>query len=378
MRMKLTTLHHIPSDRRSRFRTGTTLLCATAAALWLVACAAPPPPPPVYASEPAPGSDSLIVPVVSLTRALPDSAGRWVVLAPTEGKVLVADFSTGRAVPFPGITKADVPEASTLFRAGDTVFVGDWGLRRVTAWTPDGKRVAAWPMPDVLRGAVPRARDAAGQWYFQIDPDPKDDGSGLLDSAAVVRSDPQLTHFDTLARLAPPVVTLTQGLNGNRYQRRALAGSDQWGVEPDGTFWIARTYQNVVEWHGRSGQVIRKTRPLPDRVLPVTQLDRQVFLQKYPEDQRPIAARLPFAAVKPPFEAAFPGAGDRMWLFKSDTALAPVRQFQVVDTSGVLFYVTVPSRGTPIGMESERVVMAEQFPGGVRLLRYVLPVEARR
>jgi len=47
---------------------------------------------------------------------------------------------------------------------------------------------------------LPRARDAAGQWYFQISPDPKADGSGLIDSAAVVRADAQLTHFDTLAR----------------------------------------------------------------------------------------------------------------------------------------------------------------------------------
>ncbi len=115
-----------------------------------------------------------------------------------------------------------MPSPTTLIGAGDTILVADWGLRRVTAWTEAGKQLAAWPMPDGLRGALPRARDAAGQWYFQIDPDPKDDGSGLLDSAAVVRSDPQLTRFDTLARLAPPDLAITQGMNGNRYQRRAL------------------------------------------------------------------------------------------------------------------------------------------------------------
>ncbi len=106
-------------------------------------------------------------------------------------------------------------------------------------------------------------------------------------------------------------------------------------------------------------------------------MDRQLFLQRYPEDQRPIAARLPFAAVKPPFEQVFAGPNGRMWLFKSDTALAPVRSFQVVDSTGVLFYVDVPSRGSAVGLAGNHVLMAEQFPGGVRLLQYVLPAEAR-
>ncbi len=363
--MTLTTLHRIA------------IRAITLAAL-AAACAPPPSPPPVYHSQPAPGSDSLVVPVVSVTGAVPDGENRWVVLAPVEGRVLIADFGSDSVRPYPGITKAAVPDAATLIGAGDTILVADWGLRRVTAWTEAGKQLAAWPMPDVLRGALPRGRDAAGQWYFQIDPEPKDDGSGLLDSAAVVRGDPQLTRFDTLARLAAPDLAITQGMNGNRYQRRALSGSDLWGVEPDGTLWLARVYQNQIEWHSRAGGKPVRTRPLPDRVLPVTQMDRQLYLQRYPEDQRPIAARLPFAAVKSPFEQVFAGQNGRMWLFKSDTALAPVRAFQVVDSTGVLFYVDVPSRGTAVGLAGNHVLMAEQFPGGVRLLQYVIPAEAGR
>ncbi len=362
--MKLTALH------RHQLRFVTILLGSAAA------CAGPPPPPPDYASEPAPTSDSLVLPVVSVTAAVPDGDNRWVLLAPDEGKVFIADFGRDSITPYPGISKAAVPHPSALFGAGDTIFVGDWGLRRVTSWTEAGKQVAAWPMPDVLRGALPRDRDAAGQWYFQIAPDPKDDGSGLLDSAAVVRGDAQLARFDTLARLAPQDLAITQGMNGNHYQRRALSGSDLWDVEPDGTLWVARVYQNQIEWYPRGGGPIRRTRPLPDPVRPVTQMDRQLFLQRYPEDQRPIAARLPFAAVKPPFEAVFAGTGGRMWLFKSDTALAPVRSFQVVDSTGVLFYVSVPSRGTAIGWTPKHVLMEEQFPGGVRLLQYTLPPQA--
>jgi len=353
-------------------------IAAAGMTAFAAACGPPPAPPPVYHSQAAPGSDSLVVPVVSVTTALADGENRWVVLAPVEGRVLIADFGSDSVRAYPGITKAAVPNASALIGLGDTVLVADWGLRRVTAWTEAGKQIAAWPMPDGLHGALPRARDAAGQWYFQIDPEPKDDGSGLLDSAAVVRADPPLTRFDTLARLAPPDLAITQGMNGNRYQRRALSGSDIWGVEPDGTLWVARVYQNVVEWYPRSGGKPVRTRPLPDPVLPVTQMDRQLFLQRYPEDQRPIAARLPFAAVKAPFEQVFAGPNGRMWLFKSDTALAPVRSFQVVDSTGVRFYVDMPSRGSAVGLSGNHVLMAEQFPGGVRLLQYVVPPEAGR
>ena len=42
---------------------------------------------------------------------------------------------------------------------------------------------------------------------------------------------------------------------------------------------------------------------LPDRVLEVTQYDRELFYRKFPPELRATAEQLPFAAVKPPFEA---------------------------------------------------------------------------
>ena len=64
-------------------------------------------------------------------------------------------------------------------------------------------------MPDVLRGAFPWTRDAAGQWYFALTAPPLPDGSEQKDSAVIVRADAQLTRFDTLARLAPPEIALS-------------------------------------------------------------------------------------------------------------------------------------------------------------------------
>jgi len=187
------------------------------------------------------------VPVVGLASAASRSDGKWTALALLEDQLYLVDFGGKSVAPFPGITKTEVPHPITLIGIGDTIIVGDWGLRRFTEWSPTGQRVAAWPVPDSLQGAVPKARDAAGQWYFELWPDAKPDGSGLIDSGAVVRADPQLSHFDTLARLAPPELVKVSGVDGMHYQRRSMGGNDAWGVLPDGTLWVARVFQNRID-----------------------------------------------------------------------------------------------------------------------------------
>ena len=341
------------------------------AALLVAACSAPKPPPPTVTV--APTADTVVVPVVSITAVSRLDDDRWVVLAPVGNQVDIVDFAAKSVTPFPGINKTEVPHPTTLIGLGDTIIVGDWGLARFTEWTLAGQRIAAWPAPDPLSRVLPRARDAAGQWYFQLSPDPKADGSGLLDSSVVVRSDPQLSHFDTVARLTPSDLTKVPTNNGFRYQRRIMSGDDAWGVLSDGTLWIARVFQNQIEWHRPGGAKVVRSPRLPDRVLSVTPMDRELFVQRYPEDQRDAVRNLPNSPIKPPFEHVFPVPGSRMWLAKSDTALSPVRHFQVVDSTGVLYYVAVPSRGTALSIGPRWILMGEEFPGGVRLMRYATP-----
>lgn len=346
--------------------------------LVLLAAACSPPKPPAPNIIVAATADTLVVPAVEVTAAASQSDGRWVLLGLLEDQLFLADFDRKSVKPFPGITKTDVPHPLTLIGVGDSIVVGDWGLRRFTEWSPAGQRINAWPAADALHGALPRARDAAGQWYFQISPDPKADGSGLIDSAAIVRGDAQLVHFDTLARLAPPELVKVAGINGEHYQRRTMGGDDAWGVLPDGTLWLARVFQNYIEWRRPGIKKVQKSPLLPDMVLTVSDMDREIYVRRFPEDQRQAARELPNAPVKPPFEHAYAAPDGRLWLAKSDTALAPARHFQVVDQTGVLFNVEVPSRGFALGVDGNWILMGEEFPGGIRLMRYPVPTQTKK
>ncbi|MFL5514887.1 MAG: hypothetical protein ACJ8DJ_01945, partial [Gemmatimonadales bacterium] len=128
---------------------------------------------------------------------------RWAVLAPADQAVGIVDFGSRRVEPLGGAGGNELRNPSTLFRAGDTLYVGDWGLRRTTLWTLDARYVRSVPAADVLRGVLARARDGAGRFYFEVSPQVGSAGQGNRDSAAVVRTGPALERPDTLVRLAP-------------------------------------------------------------------------------------------------------------------------------------------------------------------------------
>lgn len=342
----------------------------------LAACGAPPPPAgPMYAAQVT--GDTLVAPVVHISEAIPRSDGTWVVLGVEEMSVLVADFAAHTVTPHPGISREEVPGVLAMMAAGDTIYLSDYGFRRVTAWLPDGRRADVVPIPETTRGSYPRGRDAAGQWYFEFPPPPGPGGRGVLDSGAVVRADPMLTRFDTVARLAPPAVMEVEQDGRMRLAQLQLAGRDLWGALRDGTVWHGRINQNQVYWYPPNGAAPAFTRPLPDPIIQVTEMDRQIYIRRYPEDQRPALAQTRFTAVKPPFERAFADRRGRVWLFKSAPALDSVRTFQVVDSTGWLFSVSVPSYGVALGINDSEILMGEEFPDGIRMLRFAMPAEAR-
>ncbi|MGH7703897.1 MAG: hypothetical protein ACREMO_12450 [Gemmatimonadales bacterium] len=317
--------------------------------------------------------DTLQLSFVAIPEAasLPD--GRWVIVAPGERQVAIADLATRKIIPIGGVKSAEYRQPFSIFRFGDSLYVGDWGLQRTTVWTPAGKLVGSVPAPSGLRGVLPEGRDAEGQFYLELAPRPGPDGSGNRDSAVVLRASADFSRVDTVARLAPIDLAKVTGDAGRRFERRVLSGKDCWGVLPDGTVWVARVYQNRVDWIARQGRVTPGA-PLPDRVLTVTEADREVFLRQFPEELRATAEQLPFALVKPPFEAAHTAPDGNVWLEKSRAIGDSVRSYQVVNRLGVLVReVRHPGRGHVIALSGTMALVAEPFESGERLVTYRLP-----
>ena len=343
-----------------------------AAAFLAAACGKPAPPAPVVTLGPA--SDTVPTTLGEVTAGAWLGGARWAVLAAAEAQLAIADVGTGAVTPLGGTAAArEIRNPASLFRTGDTLYVGDWGLRRTSRWTLDGRFAGAVPTTDAVRGVLPRARDVEGRFYLELTPRPGADGRGNRDSAAVIRSGPALDRADTLARLAPLDIAEVVGDAGRRFERRVFSGADQWGALADGSVWVARVYDNRVDWRDPSGGWTRGE-PLPDRVLEVTRYDRELFVRRFPPELRSTAEQLPFAPVKPPFEAGLTGPTGDVWLEKSRAPVDSSRRYHVVERSGRLREeIRVPGRGRIIAVALDAVLVAEPARGGARLLRFALP-----
>lgn len=318
-------------------------------------------------------SDTLIAGWGNLPAAAPLTPGRWAVISSDFDVAAIADFNARTITPLGGARQKAYLHPSFVFSVGDTIYLDDWGKRRTTVWTGDGRLFDSIPAPDPLRGSLPRARDAAGQFYFEVAPLPGRDGGGNRDSAAIVRAPRLLSNFDTLARLSPLDLKEVDRENSRRYEPMLFSGKDLWGVWPDGTIWIARLLRNQIVMRDPSGKFTRGPE-LPDPVYEVTQADRERYLQGFPADVRPKETDLSWALIHPPFVAAVVQPGTAIWLEKSRPALDSVRRIHVLDREGNLqriFRLTGTARLIAAG--AEKLLVAEQFEGGVRLMQVRIP-----
>ena len=152
------------------------------------------------------------------------------------------------------------------------------------------------------------------------------------------------------------------GEAGRRFERRVFSGLDRWGVLPDGSLWVARVYDNRVDWRSPDGTWVRGE-PLPDRVLEVTRYDRELFLRRFPPELRRTAQDLPFAAIKPPFEAGLTGSAGEVWLEKSRAPADSARRYHVVNRRGRLVReVRLPGQGRIIALGQGTALVAEPQP----------------
>jgi hypothetical protein len=342
----------------------------------LLACGERPAPAPVSTLSPA--TDTVQTGLTDATTGAWLGGGRWAVLAPADGRVDLVDVAARSVTPLGGAKAKELRNPSTLFRSGDTLYVGDWGLRRTSRWTLEGRFVDALPTTDAVRGALPSARDGAGRFYLELRPRPGPDGQGNRDSAAVLRTTPTLARADTVARLAPLDIAQVTTDAGQRFERRIFSGADLWGALPDGSLWLGRVNNNRVDWRDPAGKWTRGD-PLPDRVLEVTRYDRELFIRRFPAELRSTAEQLPFAPVKPPFEAGLTSPAGEVWLEKSRAPVDSSRRYHVIDRRGRLrAEIRVPGPGRIIAVGTDAALVAEPSRDGVRLLRFALPVPGPR
>jgi len=318
-----------------------------------------------------PTGDTLIAPVQEVADAVWLDGSRWAVLAPLDHAVLEVDLARGRSAPFGAAAAGEIEQPFHLFRDGQTVWIADWQRRRATQWSLDGRLQGEIPAADAFRGALPRARDPQGAWLFELRPAPGRDGSGNRDSAAVVR----LTdgRVDTIGRLAPFDLAEVVSDGRIRLERRLLSGQDRWGVTAGGRLWIARVDKNRVDWVSAARRPVQGEQ-LPDRVLPVTQNDRDLFLNRFEPGLRSTVEAIPFAAIKPPFEQALSGPDETVWLTKSRAVGDSLRFYQVVDSTGRLVAeLSHPGIGRVMAIGGGVVLVAENVEAGVRLSLYRVP-----
>jgi hypothetical protein len=317
--------------------------------------------------------DSVATDYSDITEAASVGADRWAVLAPQNESAAIVDFPKRTVTPLGGRGSKQLRNPASLFFAADTLYIGDWGLRRTTLWSRSARLLRTIPTADVVRGKLPRSRDSAGNFYVDLYPSPGADGSGNRDSAAVVRLDPNFTRGDTIARLAPLDIAEVVGDAGRRFERRVFGGMDRWGVLGDGSLWVARVYNNRVDWRAPSGRWT-KGEALPDRVLEVTRYDRELFLRKFPPELRGTAQQLPFAPLKPPFEAGMTSAAGDVWLEKSRAPADSVRRYHVVNRRGhLLREVQLRGNGRIIAVGPNAALVVEPTPAGFRLIQFGLP-----
>jgi hypothetical protein len=335
-----------------------------------LAAACGPPKATAVAVELSPAGDTVLTTYTEVTEAAWVGGARWAVLAPSDNAVGIVDFTGRRLSP---LGPKQLRNPSSVYFAADTLYVGDWGLRALTLWTPQGRQVRSISASQLARGSLPHARDASGRFYLDLYPRAGPDGSGNRDSAAVVRLDATLSRGDTIARLAPLDIAEVMGDAGRRFERRIFSGIDRWGVLQDGSLWVARVYQNRVDWRAPNGKWTRG-QALPDRVLEVTRYDRELFLRKFPPELRATAQDLPFAALKPPFENGLTQSPGQVWLEKSRAPADSSRRYHVVNREGKLIReVGVRGQGRILALTASRALIAEPTPSGVRLLSIHLP-----
>ena len=258
---------------------------------------------------------------------------------------------------------------STLFRAGDTLVRGRLGPAAhvaagpSTGASPARSRRRRGPRRPSPRAAMPRAGSTC-----ELAPAARARRSGQPRlGRGGADADPGSTRVDTIARLAPLDIAEVTGDAGRRFERRVFSGADQWGALPDGSVWVARVYENRVDWRDPDGPVDPRRAaarpgargdPLRSRAL------RPQVSARASQHGRAASVRAGEAAVR---GRASPARTGEVWLEKSRAPVDSSRRYHVVDRQGRLRRGDPgPGPGRIIAVGTDAALVAEPSRDGVR------------
>ena len=315
------------------------------------------------------------------------AGGRVAFADPMARRFHTADFATG-AVDTIGVPVDSLPYDAppSLYKhpgwvaqlASDTVAVVDFGATRTTLWTPTGfARVLT--IPDA-GGATPvLVYDTLGHGYkvdFRTVTGGAEPGTQMRkDSLPVLRLSLSGSGVDTVARLSVP--EFGEATFGPQKQTVAqiFGPADVFGVQPDGSIWVARARTMSVDWRAPDGTWTRGPEHRYAKVT-VTKEDRKRVMDRLHARGLPsnVEVVFPFAKTKPSFEAAIGRPGGEVWLQYSRADEAEPMTYAVIGRDGAMLRtVTVPA-GVGITSVSSQYAYGALKAGNAReLVRLPIP-----
>ncbi|HET9465567.1 MAG TPA: hypothetical protein VFO71_08565 [Gemmatimonadales bacterium] len=227
--------------------------------------------------------------------------------------------------------------------AGDTIALVDFGAIRTTRWNEGGRPLNVLPIKAVSGDTPVLLYDTVGHGYkidYQAILGGGEPGRAVRpDSIPVLRIALKSGVVDTVARLAAP--EYGDATFGEQVQQAAkvFAPNDHFGVLPDGSAWVARGRENLLDWRDADG-TWHRGRSRAYTKLPVTQADKERVLAQVREQGKQfgmpqeLSISYPFAENKPPFEFALGRPNGEVWLQRPRADENAALVYDVYDRQG--------------------------------------------
>lgn len=276
-----------------------------------------------------------------------DSAGVWI-------------SSVGRSGAGPGEFRS---LGWVALGSGDTVMTYDWGLHRVSAFSPDGRFVHSVTLtsPGIERAAIPLAMLGDGHILVGSTPFVRPGArSGVArDTAPILIYSPAGSPVDSLGRF-PGSESLIQGTESSVMVMSCPFGKELvLAVAPGaGTIYLGTQDAPEVRLWEPTGRLTRVVR-WHETPVPVTESDRTLYLQAMAERARPgqeefqqrlerMVREAALPSHKPAYAGLVIGPDRTLWVqaYTAPDRTRPV-PYQVFDSTGQwLGPITLPPRFT--------------------------------